>query len=436
MPHRIRRLHPTLNALPYGLLFALVAVAGPLYLWPGPRITPALAHTTSHRAITPRAAGQCTLSPGQQLAAVDGFSKMMPVFHHPRCFNCHGGFDITSDEHEGSDAAKSSGLDPRSLLTANERKELHDQCGSCHDNIRGTLTRLDGTQIAGWLVAPLPMLWNGKSDEQLCLDMKRFENDGDQFIDHIERDHNEIQFVEAAFNGDRALGEALTSYGLKVEKPPGTQAELIAKARRWVNALNGIWKDPPECGCVRPKVELTMKSEVTGTANGGTIAGDFTATVPLKADTSGMAFRGEAPIGYGGFRMPPLPPGCRTTYKPGTGVVAVRGLRFTADDEGHLKISLALWPADNNPGQFSASCPKTPPITFPTMPLANEWRYVHEADRKELGYTFEDFDVPANAPANGDRTLIGRKQMTRSVTRGGVDVTAKTTFEVWALPSK
>ena len=262
------------------------------------------------------------------------------------------------------------------------------------------------------------VLWTGKSDEDLCLDMKRFETDGAQFIDHMETDHKEIQFIEAAFNGDRALGEALKAYGLVIEKPPGTQAELVAKARRWVNALNGIWKDPPECGCVRPKVELTMKSEVTGTANGGTIAGDFTATVALKADTPGVTFRGEAPIRYGGLRVPPLPPGCRSTYKRrARGVVAVRDVRFTADDEGRTRISLVVQPTDNY-GSLIASCPGAPrPVYVPLPPWALEWKYAHEADRKELGYTFEDFDVPANAPANEGRTLIGRKQVTRSVKR-------------------
>jgi hypothetical protein len=436
MPHRIRRLHRTQNALPYSLLFALVAVAGPLHWLHGPRITPAAAGTTSHRSFPARAAGRCTLSPGQQLGAVDAFSKMMPVFHHPRCFNCHGGFDITADEHEGSDAAQSSGLDPRSLLTLNERKELHAQCGSCHDNVRGTLTRLDGTQLSGWLVAPLPMLWDGKSDEELCLQMKRFESDGDQFIDHIETDHKEIQFVEAAFNGDRALGDALAGYNLVIEKPPGTQGELLAKARKWVNALHGIWKDPPECGCVKPKVELTMKSEVTGTADRGRISGDFSATVPLKADTAGAPFRGEAPIRYGGLKTPPIPPGCRSTYKPGTGVVAVKEVRFTGDDEGHTKIFLALVATDNS-GVYNLSCPGVPrALIMPVPPFANEWKFVHEPDRKDGNYVFEDFEVPANAPAAEGRTLIGRKQVTRSVKNPGIDVTAKTTFELWALPSK
>jgi hypothetical protein len=191
----------------------------------------------------------CPLPLGRQVQAVGEFAKMMPVFRHPRCANCHGDFDILSDAHTGSAAAKSSGLDPRALLTAAERKTLHAGCDACHDNIRGSLTRLDGTRLSGWLVAPQPMLWNGKSDEQLCKQVKRFERTGAEFVDHLDRDHGEVQFIESAFVGDRALGAALASYGLRVEPPPGTKGRLVALARKWVETLGDGYSASPECGC-------------------------------------------------------------------------------------------------------------------------------------------------------------------------------------------
>ena len=33
----------------------------------------------------------CPLPVGRQVKAVKAFQAMMPVFRHPRCFNCHGG---------------------------------------------------------------------------------------------------------------------------------------------------------------------------------------------------------------------------------------------------------------------------------------------------------------------------------------------------------
>jgi hypothetical protein len=245
-----------LAALPYSLLLGILGI---VYLGG--------AGSAQRGTLETPNAPSCPLPLGKQVQAVKAFREMMPVFRHPRCFNCHGGFDITSDAHEGSDFARNTGLDPRSLLTARERQQLHDACGTCHSNIRGSMTRLDGTQLAGWLVAPLPMLWNGKSDDQLCLEMKKFEPTGDQFVDHIQNDHNEIQFIEAAFNGDRALGaDGLREYGVVAQKPPGTQADLVAKARKWTGLLGAGYEASPECGCVLPKIKLgihhTQVSEV------------------------------------------------------------------------------------------------------------------------------------------------------------------------------
>jgi hypothetical protein len=214
-------------------------------------------------ATRPLAAGSapsCPLPLGQQVKAVKAFGEMMPVFRHPRCSNCHGAFDIRSAKHPGKDVANFSGLDPRALLTAQQRKELHDGCGDCHDNVEGSLTRLDGTKLEGWLVAPLPMLWDGKSDEELCMQMKRFEPTGDQFVDHLKTDHNEIQFIKAAFNGDRALGtDGLEFYKLVAEKPPGDTAALVEKARKWVELVGDGYTASPECGCVMPKIKLQIQ---------------------------------------------------------------------------------------------------------------------------------------------------------------------------------
>ena len=249
MSHRGR------SAVPYTLALGALGV---LYLdYPTPiRPQPVPLPPSLTRALAEGGPSSCPVPVGRQVKAVKAFRDMMPVFRHPRCFNCHGGFDITSEEHEGSTEAKESGLDPRSLLTAKERKKLHVACGSCHDNIHGSMTRLDSTQLEGWMVAPQPMLWNGKSDEKLCLEMKRFEPTDSQFVDHIQNDHREIQFIEAAFNGDRALGQALKG---KPEPPPGTQADLVAKAKKWVNLVGKEgYKSSPECGCIIPKIKLRI----------------------------------------------------------------------------------------------------------------------------------------------------------------------------------
>jgi hypothetical protein len=106
-----------------------------------------------------------------------------------------------------------------------------------------------------------------KSNEELCLQMKRMEENADSFESHIKKDHNTIQFIKAGYAGDRALGdEELARLELKREPPKGTQADLAAKASKWVKLLDGNWKEPPgtpasppsKCGCVMPEIKLEV----------------------------------------------------------------------------------------------------------------------------------------------------------------------------------
>jgi hypothetical protein len=229
----------------------------------------ALGNSSSHRAPLTRtvARDDCPRSVVQQIRSVKAFRAMMPVFRHPRCFNCHGNFDIAAESHAGSDFVKNSGLNPRELLNAEQRRDLHEFCGTCHSNITGHAVRRqlnDSLVLEGWMVAPKPMLWHDKNDEQLCMQMKQFEPTGNRFIDHLTTDHNEILFIEAAFRGDRAL-EGKELQKIRIEKPPGTQARLIEQAKKWVNALDADreWPGAPSCGCVPPRVRLQVTHQTS-----------------------------------------------------------------------------------------------------------------------------------------------------------------------------
>jgi hypothetical protein len=157
---------------------------------------------------------------------------LLPVFRHPRCLNCHGGINPFSKAHRGFDQV--------------EEGKGNEQCQDCHDG------------LPGWRVPGEPVFFAGKSDEELCLQMKRFEKTGESFVEHLLNDHGDIQFIAAGFKGDRALGEGLADYGIVAAPPPGTQAELTAKAQRWVDDLEGHYADSPECGCVAPGIKLRI----------------------------------------------------------------------------------------------------------------------------------------------------------------------------------
>ena len=139
------------------------------------------------------------------MKAIKAFSKMMPVFRHPRCLNCHGGLDIFSDQHPGA-----SGLDEQdlTLLTRELRDSVsRQQCEDCHDNIR----RMNSPSgKGGWMIPNPPVFFvDGagavKSDEKLPADEVDGADRQSLRVAHPGH-HESIQFLEAAYQGDRALG--------------------------------------------------------------------------------------------------------------------------------------------------------------------------------------------------------------------------------------
>jgi hypothetical protein len=211
-------------------------------------------------------AGECPLPVNKQLEAIMAFAEMMPVFRHPRCMNCHGGLDPSAPPHPGAGQLDSD-LDP----IAN-RDEYMLQCDGCHDGLRGRTP-----ELPGWTIPHPSVFFVGKSDEELCLQMKGFSPTGDHFVEHIFNDHGDIQFIAAGFAGDRALGEqGLIDNSLVAEPPPGTQAELTAKARRWSEIVGDGWRPNP-CGCT-VKLEGTFSQTDTSEQVGGVgiVSHDYT----------------------------------------------------------------------------------------------------------------------------------------------------------------
>ena len=245
-----RSLTRLVGTLPYSLAAGAVGFA---YLSPSGtagRLAPVAYRSAAARIRGAKTAACKGLSVGKQVKAVKAFAEMLPVFRHPRCINCHGGLDPLSDKHPGKDQI--SDIDPNA-----NRTEFLEACQTCHDG------------LPGWRTPGEPVFFTGKDDETLCLQMKRFEKTGESFVEHIRNDDGDIQFIAAGFAGDRALGEGLKDYSLVAEPPPGSQADLTAKAQKWVDDLEGHYADSPECGCVVPKIKLEIHHTTeTNTPNG------------------------------------------------------------------------------------------------------------------------------------------------------------------------
>jgi hypothetical protein len=212
-----------------------------------------------------QAGESCPLPVDKQVEAVGAFAKMLPVFRHPRCMNCHGGVDPLSEQHRGVEALDET-IDRMGGPEARARYE--EQCQMCHDG------------LPGWTIPGPPVFFIGKTDEELCLQMKTFEPTGESFVEHLDNDHHGIQFIKAGFAGDRALGaDGLADFSLVAEPPPGTQAELVEKAKRWTEILGDGYQASKPCGCVvNLEGTFSQTDSSAQTAAIGTIAHDYTIT--------------------------------------------------------------------------------------------------------------------------------------------------------------
>ena len=146
-----------------------------------------------------------------------------------------------------------------------------------------------------------------KTDEELCRQMKRFGQTADGFVAHIKDDHGGIQFIAAAYVGDRALGpQGLKDHGVVAMAPPGSQPELTQIAREWVAAMGGKYVGDPDCGCVMPRIRLRIQhrsaddtSDQSSKLGYADFAGDVdfeVALTLLELEGAELWYRGETSL--------------------------------------------------------------------------------------------------------------------------------------------
>jgi hypothetical protein len=218
--------------------YALALVA---FSWPNV-ITTASAMTGGGAPAQPDAS--CPLTMTQQKASVAAWQKMMPVFRHPRCINCHGAMPQALPEPIRVGNKMVAGAPVRHAGVVDmDAKDDNRTCEECH--------------IEDWGRAPHAPNWTDKTDTDICRGMHiEFEGSAPAFIDHIVRDSGRTPFIATAFIGKRGLidgGQTIyeTETGKKLiaAPPPGTHAQLVQLARAWVAAQGGKFVGDRDCGC-------------------------------------------------------------------------------------------------------------------------------------------------------------------------------------------
>ena len=217
----------------------LLTLAGAWSEAPGPGLTAAV-------ATTPQDGGGCPLLAAQQTKSSKAWLKMMPVFRHPRCSNCHGGIpDPFPDSQTGNSGPGRKPYSPRHVGVVDiDSTSPANVCENCHMN--------------GWTMPGSALYFVTKSDVELCKAMKT-KFDGPGFVDHIRRESGGVQFIAAAFRGKRGLDadpgaqsiyEAETGKTFRAEPPPVTHPVFLQQAMAWVAAQGGDFVGDEECGCV------------------------------------------------------------------------------------------------------------------------------------------------------------------------------------------
>ena len=165
----------------------------------------------------------CPLPDAARLVAVDTFQRMMPVFLHDRCANCHGAIDVFAPDAEQKHGGRR--IEPGNA----------ESCDNCHD-------------VPNWK-QPAPQKdvgFAGKTSEAICRQLKRTRTPL-ELLRHIGQD----PLIAASFDGRRGI------YRLSPQPPPMTYRQFEQLISAWLGALRATeaWPDGglSDCGCTPPR---------------------------------------------------------------------------------------------------------------------------------------------------------------------------------------
>jgi hypothetical protein len=179
------------------------------------------------------------------VAAVKAFNQFAPVFKEPRCINCHGGVNpyIADGDHAG-------GLIDVLGITDNDKiRQSEPAVAAMHKTCSQSKCHIDG-----WFIPMKANHFVNKTEQELCLQMKRRNDNAQGFLRHVRIDSD----IKIGFAGTRGLREP----DPPTEKPTMTYAQLLRSAEAWVRAMGGKFHRPEDCGCVIHGLVLRIQHRI------------------------------------------------------------------------------------------------------------------------------------------------------------------------------
>jgi hypothetical protein len=327
----------------------------------------ALAPSPHHTAAQPPPDTQiiCTLSKEQTDKAIEAFDRLMPVFHHDRCANCHNKIDPflpskhvnireTFEQFRNKDklaeflrikkpvadinkvhaaimsflgSGPMSGTDRITMMFATT-------CLVCHDPPPGT---------DSWRMPPASDSFHDKDRVQICGRMHTSDltTPPADFEHHMNFD----AFIQVGFAGTRGLnafGESIyqdTSGSAYAPQPLTSPSftKMTEAARDWLAAQDYKYRPNPECGCRPFRYALQVDQLWEGSMAGGVTwnsRGQSGTKIPLEFDDRGE-FQGEGTLAIS-MENQGAGPGSTCTWTNTTDITwKVRG---TVSDAGLIHI--------------------------------------------------------------------------------------------------
>ncbi len=180
--------------------------------WPSP---PAPAAETAAGELRPPAAFAAMAD--RRVRSLALYEEASKVLFHPRCLNCHPPDD---EPRRGDDAARH---EPPVVRGAFDRGVPAMECTSCHQDRNLGHARVPGAP--NWHLAPRAMAWLGRTPGQVCVQIKDSARNGGKTLEQIH---------------EHAVRDPLVGWGWTPGAgrtvPPGTQAELGALVRAWIDS--------------------------------------------------------------------------------------------------------------------------------------------------------------------------------------------------------
>ena len=176
------------------------------------------------------------------------WKEMMPVYMHPRCFNCHNKVNPRlpnpQNNHGGGELELPEQFACIGCHTANTTV-VEGECVLDQFSGRGRISLPDGTTVNDTPCVPnegpkkirIPTgpVWNARGPDfsedmrELC-QMVKNRKTPEQLVDHVQND----ALIDFAFKGTAGMDEQSSFWPPELEKPPLGKPEFVSLLTRWI----------------------------------------------------------------------------------------------------------------------------------------------------------------------------------------------------------